>query len=312
MPTRILGRRPSFSCSRATSARSSARSPSSRDGGGLADAGRGAVAAEHLAQRRRPLAGRRARPGGGDRRLHQVRGVCRLAAPQLPARRARRRPPPGRAPRASARTSSICSASSAGSTTRMPPSASAVSGDSSVSVKRFWPTTTCSPDSMRRSRSRWESTSARLHVGDGLDRAAVLGDDGHLGARPPAARRRARPSPSSPRRCPGTRGCRFRRRAPAGCAATTAGPTAAAGPSASFQAGSWIARARASRPSVTASASSTIRCTLFSGWASVRPERVDLHAVAEAQVALVRRRRSARGRAPPTGSTSRAASRAPR
>ena len=55
-------------------------------------------------------------------------------------------------------------------------------------------------------------------------------------------------------------------------------------PSASFQAGSWIARARALRPSVTASASSTMRCTLFSGWDSVRPERVDLHAVAEAQV----------------------------
>ncbi len=31
-------------------------------------------------------------------------------------------------------------------------------------------------------RSRWESTSARLHVGDRLDRAAVLGDDRHLGA----------------------------------------------------------------------------------------------------------------------------------
>ncbi len=45
-------------------------------------------------------------------------------------------------------------------------------------------------------------------------------------------------------------------------------------PSASFQAGSWIARARASRPSVTASVSSTIRCTLFSGWDSVRPSEL--------------------------------------
>ena len=45
-------------------------------------------------------------------------------------------------------------------------------------------------------------------------------------------------------------------------------------PSASFQAGSWIARARALRPRVTASASSTIRCTLFSGWASVRPSEL--------------------------------------
>ena len=64
-------------------------------------------------------------------------------------------------------------------------------------------------------------------------------------------------------------------------AATTAGPTAGAGPSASFQAGSWTARARASLLKVTASISSTMRWTLFSGCASVRPERVDLHAVAE-------------------------------
>ena len=48
-------------------------------------------------------------------------------------------------------------------------------------------------------------------------------------ARRRAARRRARPSPWSPRRCRGTRGCRSRRPAPAGCAATTADPTAAAG-----------------------------------------------------------------------------------
>ena len=42
-------------------------------------------------------------------------------------------------------------------------------------------------------------------------------------------------------------------------------------PSASFHAGSWIERARASRESVTPSISSTMRCTLFSGWASVSP-----------------------------------------
>ena len=45
-------------------------------------------------------------------------------------------------------------------------------------------------------------------------------------------------------------------------------------PSASFQAGSWIARARASRPRVTASASSTMRGMLFSGWASVSPSEL--------------------------------------
>ncbi len=64
----------------------------------------------------------------------------------------------------------------------MPPSASAVSGDSSLSVKRFWPTTVCS--------TRLDPAQAlavgvhqrRLHVGDGLHRAAVLGDDRHLRA----------------------------------------------------------------------------------------------------------------------------------
>ena len=43
---------------------------------------------------------------------------------------------------------------------------------------------------------------------------------------------------------------------------------------ASFQAGSWIARARASRPSVTPRVSRTIRWTLFSGWDSVRPSEL--------------------------------------
>ncbi len=42
-------------------------------------------------------------------------------------------------------------------------------------------------------------------------------------------------------------------------------------PSASFHAGSWTARARAPLERVTPSISSTIRWTLFSGWASVRP-----------------------------------------
>ncbi len=45
-------------------------------------------------------------------------------------------------------------------------------------------------------------------------------------------------------------------------------------PSASFHAGSWSARARALRPSVTASASRTIRWTLFSGWDSVSPSEL--------------------------------------
>ena len=45
-------------------------------------------------------------------------------------------------------------------------------------------------------------------------------------------------------------------------------------PSASFHAGSWTARARAFLDSVTPSISSTIRCTLFSGCASVRPSEL--------------------------------------
>ncbi len=48
-------------------------------GRGLADAGGRAVAAEHLAQGARPLAGRGARAGGGDRRDHQVLGAVLLA-----------------------------------------------------------------------------------------------------------------------------------------------------------------------------------------------------------------------------------------
>ena len=73
LPTRIFGRRPSFSCRRATSSRSSLELVVRRRGGGLADARRAVVAAEHLAQRPRPLPGRRARPCGRDRRVHQVR-----------------------------------------------------------------------------------------------------------------------------------------------------------------------------------------------------------------------------------------------
>ncbi len=45
-------------------------------------------------------------------------------------------------------------------------------------------------------------------------------------------------------------------------------------PSASFHAGSWIARARARRESETASISSTMRWTLFSGCASVSPSEL--------------------------------------
>ena len=64
--------RPIASPTRATSSRRSATSVVGARRGGLADAGRRAVGAERVAQRLRPLAGRRARAGGGDRRLHHV------------------------------------------------------------------------------------------------------------------------------------------------------------------------------------------------------------------------------------------------
>ncbi len=56
-------------------------------GGGVADAGRRAVGAEDVAQRARPLAGRHAGAGGGQRRLHDVL-VARGDPPQLVERRA--------------------------------------------------------------------------------------------------------------------------------------------------------------------------------------------------------------------------------
>ena len=58
-----------------------------RPGARLADAGRRAVVAEDVAQRLRPLAGRHAGAGGGDRRGHDVLVV--VAAPRAAARRAR-------------------------------------------------------------------------------------------------------------------------------------------------------------------------------------------------------------------------------
>ena len=169
----------------------------------------------------------------------------------------------------------------------MPPSASAVSGDGSVSVKRLTPTSTCSPRLDPRDPLAVGLDQRRLHVRHRLDRAAVLLDARHLRARAlDAARRRARPSPSSPRRCRGTRAGRSRRRAPAGCAATTAGPTGRGSPSASFQAG------QLDRPGAGVAAErdrqrlehDPLDVVLRLGLG--QPERVDLHAVAEAQRCL--------------------------
>ena len=62
----------------------------------------------------------------------------------------------------------------------MPPSAPAVSGESSVSVKQFWPTTLISLALDPRDPLAVRLDQARLHVGDRLDRAALVGDDLHL------------------------------------------------------------------------------------------------------------------------------------
>ncbi len=94
----------------------------------------------------------------------------------------------------------------------------------------------------------------------------------------PGRPRRGRPPSPRPRRSRRTgrrtRAGRTRTPAPAASAATTAGPTASAGRAPRSTAGSCTARALASLDSVTASISRTIRCTLFSGWASVRPSEL--------------------------------------
>ena len=64
----------------------------------------------------------------------------------------------------------------------MPPSSPSVSGESSVSVKQFWPITLSSPRSILRDPLAMRLDQAGLHVGDGLDGAALLLDDRHLRA----------------------------------------------------------------------------------------------------------------------------------
>ena len=129
----------------------------------------------------RPLAGRRARAGGGDRRRHDVLvGAPRRARSSSSAAAhgrlvARARHALERVARLRPRR--------AGSTTRIPPSASAVSGDGSVSVKRLTPTSTCSPDSIRAIRSRWDSTSAAFMYGTASTAPPLLLDARHLLAR---------------------------------------------------------------------------------------------------------------------------------
>ena len=103
LPTRIFSRRPERlgdALDLLAQRRRGRRPPA--PAGGLADAGRRAVRAEDVAQRLRPLAGRHARAGGGDRRGHDVLVV--VGGDARAARRAPRRPRPGRAARATRST----------------------------------------------------------------------------------------------------------------------------------------------------------------------------------------------------------------
>ena len=83
-------------------------------------------------------------------------------------------------------------------------------------------------------------------------------------------------------------------------------------PSASFQAGSWIARARASRPEGHGERLEHDPGHVVLGLGLGQPERVDLDAVAQAQELRLGRRRSGCGRSTPTSRPWRAAWRAPR
>ena len=129
-------------------------------GGGVADA------RSARGTRRTPRAARRAHSpvvaparGSGDRGGHDVavglvaRGRARASSSAASTAAWSRCVAP-RAPRPRSATRST-----AGSTRRMPPSSPSWSGEGSVSVKTFWPTTFCSPLSIRRTRSRCDSTS---------------------------------------------------------------------------------------------------------------------------------------------------------
>ena len=166
----------------------------------------------------------------------------------------------------------MVSASSAGSTLRMAPSApAAVRGEGSVSVKRLTPTTVSSPSSMWRIRSAWLRTSRPLSssmASKAPPSPSTSSSSAVALSTSSAVRASTTFDPSnrsgySSRSVSKASTCCMRS---AHCWSHGRGR-----PSASFHAGSWSDRARASRDRVTPSISSTIRCTLFSGWASVSP-----------------------------------------
>ena len=151
------GVRPSASLTRATSSRSLLERR--REGGRLADAGR----ARGRSRRRRaarPPTRRWSRPRARRRASPSMMFSSLAATRRSSSSAARRRPRAAR----QARQRRRASASTPGSTTRIPPS-SAVSGEGSVSVKTFTPTSTCSPASIRAIRARWDSTSAAFMYG---------------------------------------------------------------------------------------------------------------------------------------------------
>ncbi len=153
------------------------------------------------------------------------------------------------------------------------PSAGA-SGEGAVSVKQLTPTTLSSPVSMRRTRSDWlatkrdlsssiasnappsERTSSSSAHEDSMSSsvfAAITGDPSKM-------------SPYSRRSDSNARICWMRNDH---CWSHGRGS-----PSASFHAGSWMARARARFDRVTPRASRTMRGTLFSGCSSVSPSEL--------------------------------------
>lgn len=171
---------------------------------------------------------------------------------------------------------STVSASVAGSTVMMAPSRSEVSGFSSVCWKQLTPTILSSPASIRARRSACEETSSPFRYPDSTAAMAPpISWIRSISARQSATREStlasmtwdpAKMSSYSSRSLSSARTCWMRSDH---CWSQGRGR-----PSASFQAGNCTARARASLERVTASISSTMRWTLFSGCASVSPREL--------------------------------------
>ena len=148
---------------------------------------------------------------------------------------------------------------------------SVTSGESAVSVKQFTPTTWSSPDSIFRTRSAWLWTS-RPFIASIISNAPPPSSTHASSASAASASsvvlasitfEPSKMSSYSSRSVSIASTCWIRSDH---CWSHGRGR-----PSASFHAGSWMARARASFDSATPSVSSTIRCTLFSGCSSVSP-----------------------------------------